>query len=53
MHIHLAKSSLFESTDFSSVMIDDVGWKVTELLTNVKNVIPLYIIFHYFLLCVM
>ena len=25
MHIYLAKSSRFESTDFPSVMIDDVG----------------------------
>ena len=25
MHIYLAKSSRFESTDFASVMIDDVG----------------------------
>ena len=25
MHIYLAKSSPFESTDFASVMIDDVG----------------------------
>ena len=31
MHIHLAKSSRFESTDFASVMVDDVGCSVPSV----------------------
>ena len=32
MHVYLTKSSRFESTDFATIMIDDVGISVPSVM---------------------
>ena len=49
MHVFLSKSTMFESTDFASVMIDDVGCSVPSVWLDAIALTLLFVSKFYFI----